>query len=156
MGTVRQQYLRMQKKNLKTFKIIQDNVLQYYQLMKYFMPQNFRSNQRPQRGTNQGRQTGGRGATNFKNRGGPTYGRGFHQGGHHDRHHGGHGGHHSQHHGGHGGHQNQFPGGTPAPNQQTPAPQGQGTPTPNPMMFNQNMQEFQGMPGMMNQMGFNP
>merc|ERR1711988_1004228 len=44
--TVRQQYLRMQKKNLKTFKLIQDNVLQYYQLMKYFMPQNFRNQQR--------------------------------------------------------------------------------------------------------------
>jgi len=44
--TVRQQYLRMQKKNMKTFKLIHDNVLQYYQLMKYFMPQNFRGNQR--------------------------------------------------------------------------------------------------------------
>merc|ERR1712178_430321 len=44
--TVRHQYLRMQKKNMKTFKLIQDNVLQYYQLMKYFMPQNFRNQQR--------------------------------------------------------------------------------------------------------------
>merc|ERR1719230_2261640 len=42
--TVRQQYLRMQKKNMKTFKLIQDNVLQYYQLMKYFMPQKFNNN----------------------------------------------------------------------------------------------------------------
>lgn len=48
--TVRQQYLRMQKKNMKTFKLIHDNVLQYYQLMKYFMPQNFRGNSRTARG----------------------------------------------------------------------------------------------------------
>merc|ERR1712039_963518 len=76
--TVRQQYLRMQKKNLKTFKLIHDNVLQYYQLMKYFMPQNFRQNQRGGRGTNQ---RGGRGGFNNFNNNRRNQGRGQ-QGGH--------------------------------------------------------------------------
>lgn len=151
--TVRQQYLRMQKKNLKTFKLIQDNVLQYYQLMKYFMPQNFRNNQRgpsqnqrggsnnynaaPQRGGfNKNYNSGSnRGGGNYKARGGAS---------------GGFGGRDS----GYGG--NQFGnqgnmnnaggmGNTPAPTGNTPAPTGN-TPAPN-MMFNQNMQ-FGGMSGM--------
>merc|ERR1711964_912128 len=80
--TVRQQYLRMQKKNLKTFKIIQDNVLQYYQLMKYFMPQSFRGNNKPQR-TDSRNNRGGRGS-NMRSSGGQFQrggrGGGFHQG----------------------------------------------------------------------------
>ena len=68
--TVRQQYLRMQKKNLKTFKIIQDNVVQYYQLMKYFMPQNFRGNENNNRGGRYLNQRGGRGGNNFSRPGG--------------------------------------------------------------------------------------
>merc|ERR1712194_289424 len=125
--TVRQQYLRMQKKNLKTFKLIHDNVLQYYQLMKYFMPQNFRNNQRGGRGTSQ--RGGGRGGgfNNFNNRNRNQTG--GHRGGHKD----------FGHHGGMGGMGNGF-GNTPAPNNQSG-----NTPAPN-MMFN-NMQ-FGGMGGM--------
>jgi len=115
--TVRQQYLRMQKKNMKTFKSIQDNVLQYYQLMKYFMPQNFRANNKPGN-KNMNMSNRGRGANNYRNRGN---GRGFYKGS--DR-----------------GDMSQFSGNTPAPNQQG------GTPTPQPnMMFNNDLGAF-GMP----------
>jgi polyadenylate-binding protein len=131
--TVRQQYLRMQKKNLKTFKLIHDNVLQYYQLMKYFMPQNFRNNQRGGRGGNQGKPRGGfnnfNRSSNYKARG---------QGGHRDN------------------NMNNMYGNTPAPNNNnTPMPHGnnQNTPAPNMMNFGndfamnmgglQNMQNMQ-------------
>jgi RNA recognition motif-containing protein len=152
--TVRQQYLRMQKKNLKTFKLIQDNVLQYYQLMKYFMPQNFRNNQRgpggqnqrgggnnynakPQRGGfNNNYNSNGRGGNNYKARGGSASG-GF---GGRDSGYGG-----NQY--GNQGHMNNAGGmgNTPAPTGNTPAPTGN-TPAPN-MMFSQNMQ-FGGMGNM--------
>jgi len=151
--TVRQQYLRMQKKNLKTFKLIQDNVLQYYQLMKYFMPQNFRNNQRNPRAPNN---KGPKGQFNQYNKK-PYQTRG-HYTGQRDQHM------NQQQHPF--GNMNQMMGGvgqmnTPAPNQQgqTTAPQGQ-TPAPN-MVFNdmnfnmpamnnmQTMQAFQAQ--MMNQ-----
>lgn len=115
----------MQKKNLKTFKIIQDNVLQYYQLMKYFMPQNFRQNNR---GNNRGQnQRGGRGTGNFRSRGGNDRGgRGF--GGHRDNNRD----HHAQ-----------------AGNTPTPGPGGLGqTPAPNMMFNNNDLQQFAQMQGM--------
>lgn len=134
--TVRQQYLRMQKKNLKTYKIIHDNVIQYYQLMKYFMPQGFRNNQngRPQR-PNNNNQRGGRGGSQFRSRGGPYQsGRNnFHHGGQgNDRHHG------NSHHNHHGHGQNQFSNVTPAPNNVTPGPSGQ---TQGPYFGNQNLNQ---------------
>lgn len=124
----------MQKKNLKTFKLIHDNVLQYYQLMKYFMPQNFRNNQRGGRGgVNQRGGSRGGGFNNFNNRNRNQNG-GGQRGGYKDF-------------GNHG--MNNGFGNTPAPgNQITPAPgnaQSGNTPAPN-MMFN-NMQ-FGGMGGM--------
>ena len=123
--TVRQQYLRMQKKNLKTFKIIQDNVLQYYQLMKYFMPQNFRQNNR---GNNRGgpNNRGNRG-TGFRSRGGQNQGRGFSSGQRDNNR-----DHHSQ------------SGNTP-----TPGPNQHGnTPAPNMMFNNTDLQQFAQMQGM--------
>jgi len=138
--TVRQQYLRMQKKNLKTFKLIQDNVLQYYQLMKYFMPQNFRNNQRggSSRGGGNQKGPGGRGSynnnnnfnqgrNNFKARGG------YNQGQNKDYH----GNQGMQNQGFMDGGRNQHGG----MNQNTPAPHGQNnqnTPAPNMMNFNNN------------------
>jgi len=141
--TVRQQYLRMQKKNLKTFKLIHDNVLQYYQLMKYFMPQNFRNNQRGARGGNN--QRGGRGGFNNFNNKKPYQARGgYNQSGHKDF-----GGHQNMH------NQGNSYGNTPAPNSQnTPAPSNQAgnTPAPN-MMFPNNMQFDMG--GMLNMQNMN-
>merc|ERR1711935_507709 len=66
--TVRHQYLRMQKKNMKTFKLIQDNVLQYYQLMEYFMPQNFRNQQRGGRMPNNKGPNTGKFNNNYQNK----------------------------------------------------------------------------------------
>jgi len=146
--TVRHQYLRMQKKNMKTFKLIQDNVLQYYQLMKYFMPQNFRNQQRGGRMPNNKNPNSKFNTYNknpkFQGRGGFNN-RDNMQGGNM---------------------QNQFmtPGmmgnmQTPGPQGQTPMPnlQGGNTPSPN-MMFNQEMHfgiNNMQMPNMFNQQNVN-
>merc|ERR1711874_395714 len=145
--TVRQQYLRMQKKNMKTFKLIHDNVLQYYQLMKYFMPQNFRGNQRNPRGQNQ-RGSNGKFNNNYPKK--PYQTRGQYSGGNRDQQ-----------------QSNNMPFNnmnhmmnnmnnmnnmsTPLPNQgNTPAPTGQGnTPSPNMMFDNMGLMS-QNMPGMAN------
>lgn len=142
--TVRQQYLRMQKKNLKTFKIIQDNVLQYYQLMKYFMPQNFRQNNRNPRMFNQK----GRGGTTFRGRGGQQGGGhqgprsfGQHQGGHQ-------GGRRDHQFPDHNQHQMNQQVATPAPNNNNSV----NTPTPSPNLLfdNQGLQQFAQMQPMNN------
>jgi len=150
--TVRHQYLRMQKKNMKTFKLIQDNVLQYYQLMKYFMPQNFRNQQRGGRVPNNKNpnfksNNSYQNKNKFNSRGGFNNRDQMNMGG-----------------------QNQFGmnpnmmgnmGQTPGPQGQTPMPnvQNGNTPAPN-MMFNPDMHfginPIQ-MPNMFNQpMGVNP
>merc|ERR1712048_1211278 len=130
--TVRQQYLRMQKKNMRTFKLIHDNVLQYYQLMKYFMPQNFRGNQRNPRGQNQ-RGSNGKFNNNYAKK--PYQTRGQYSGGNRDHHQGGFNnmGNMNVNH-----MMNSM--NTPVPNQgNTPAPAGQGnTPAPNMMFDNMN------------------
>lgn len=150
--TVRQQYLRMQKKNLKTFKLIQDNVLQYYQLMKYFMPQNFRNNQRPGRGGNNNyNNKGSRGGfNNYAKKNYQTRGNSFGGGHRSDSHHG----HNQFNHPANIMNANNNMGNTPAPNQgNTPAPTGN-TPAPN-MMFNQDMQfGMQNLPNMQNIQAF--
>jgi len=151
--TVRQQYLRMQKKNLKTFKLIQDNVLQYYQLMKYFMPNNFRNNQRPGRGGNNNYNSKStRGGFNNYNRGKTYQTRGGQMNS------GSRGGGDNQHSFNQFNHNNMMNSGnnisTPAPTQgNTPAPSGN-TPAPN-MMFGQDMQfGGMGMPNMGNMQAF--
>merc|ERR1712178_269714 len=151
--TVRHQYLRMQKKNMKTLKLIQDNVLQYYQLMKYFMPQNFRNQQRGGRVPNNknpnfNKSNNYQNKNKFNSRGGFNNRDQMNVGG-----------------------QNQFGGMNPnmmGNKGQTPGPQGQppmpnvqngNTPAPN-MMFNPDMHfgiNPVQMPNMFNQpMGLNP
>ena len=130
---------------MKTFKLIQDNVLQYYQLMKYFMPQNFRNQQRGGRVPNNKGPQGKFNSYQKTNKFNP-------RGGFNNRDQG----------------QNQFMnpnmmggmGQTPGPQGQTPMPnvQNGSTPAPN-MMFNTDMhfgiQNMQ-MPQMFNQQIGNP
>jgi len=147
--TVRHQYLRMQKKNMKTFKLIQDNVLQYYQLMKYFMPQNFRNQQRGgSRVPN-----GGKPNPKFNNNGGGQYqnkGKFNSRGGFNNG---------RDQLGGQGQFMNPMMGGmgqTPGPNGQTPSPMTQGTTQAPNMMFNPEMQFGIQMPNMFNNQMPNP